>query len=352
MVAQRPRLNARDFMAHGEPLGYPPLRAAIAGYINRTRAVRCKAGQVVVTSGTQQSLDLVARLLLDRGDEFWMEDPGYAPVTSLLRSHGAKVIGVPVDAQGLDCDAGRRRCRLARLAYVTPHCQFPLGIPMSHERRLKLLQWANEAGAWIFEDDYDGDLPFENTPVAALHSLDRASCVIYSSSFNRLLFPSLRLGFMILPAAFVEPAAAAISISQRYYPVMEQATLAHFILEGHWDMHIRRMRELYQERREALVGAARSELGGLMRLSDSQAGSQVIGWLAPGMSEAEAYRRAAANGIDSIALSRLTIERRMPPGLVLGIGGADIRAIRTGIKHLGRVLRALAWQQGIRATSA
>jgi GntR family transcriptional regulator/MocR family aminotransferase len=129
-----------ELLAHGEPLGFPPLRAALAAYVSRARGVRCQADQVVVTSGTQHSLDLVARLLLDPGDQVWMEDPGYAPVTSLLRSHGAKVVAVPVDTQGIDCADGRRRCPLARLAYVTPGCHFPLGVPMSHERRLELLQ--------------------------------------------------------------------------------------------------------------------------------------------------------------------------------------------------------------------
>lgn len=331
------------FLAHGEPLGFPPLRRALADYVSRTRGIRCDAEQVVVTSGTQHSLDLVARLLLDPGDRAWIEDPGYAPVASLLRSHGANVVAVPVDAGGIDCAAGRRRCALARLAYVTPDCQFPLGMAMSHQRRLKLLQWATEAGAWVFEDDHDSLLPPERRP-QALHGLDRSGNVIYSNSFNRMLFPSLRLGFLILPPAFVGPAAAALSITQRFQSTAEQAALTDFIVQGHFEQHMRRMRELYGERRQILVESGRAELGDLMSFSDPSAGRQVVGWLAADLDEAEAWRRAVARQIDVTALASLTLRRSLPPGLVFGIGAADSRAIRTVIRRLGRALRVLAWQ--------
>jgi GntR family transcriptional regulator / MocR family aminotransferase len=338
------RGRSPELLAHGDPLGFPPLRAALAAYVSQARGVRCQPDQVVVTSGTQHSLDLVSRLLLDPGDQVWMEDPGYAPVTSLLRSHGAKVIGIPVDTQGLDCAAGRLRCPLARFAYVTPGCHFPLGMPMSHERRLKLLDWAAEAGAWIFEDDYDCLLRSDGRHQQALQNLDRTGCVIYCNSLSRMLFSSLRLGFLILPPAFIAPAAAALSITQRYQPTMDQDTLTDFIAHGHFDRHTQRMRELYTERHEALLAAAGTELDGLLQLCASQVGSQVIGWLTPGTNEAEVWRRASARDIDTVALASLTIERPLPAGLVFGIGAADVRAIRTGIRRLGRVLRVLAWQ--------
>jgi GntR family transcriptional regulator/MocR family aminotransferase len=344
------RGRSLELLAHGDPLGFPPLRAALAAYISRARGVRCEPEQVVVTSGTQHSLDLISRLLLDPGDQVWMEDPGYAPATSLLRSHGAQVVGIPVDSQGLDCAAGRLRCPLARLAFVTPGGQFPLGMPMSHERRLKLLDWAAEAGAWIFEDDYDGVLRSDGRHQQALQGLDRAGCVIYSNSLSRMLFSSLRLGFLILPHAFIEPAAAALSITQRYRPTTDQDTLTDFIAQGHFERHMQRMCELYTERHRALMAAGRAELDGLLQLPDSQVSSQVVGWLAPGTKEAEAWRRAAARDVDTVALASLTIERAMPAALVFGIGAADARAIRTGIRRLARVLRVLAWQtQGARS---
>ena len=345
VAAQRSRRGrSLELLAHGHPLGLPALRAALASYIRRARGVRCDADQVVVTSGTQHSLDLVTRLLLDPGDQVWMEDPGYAPVTALLRSHDAKVVAIPVDAHGLDSIAGRLLSAHARLAYVTPGCQFPLGMPMSHERRLQLLDWAGGAGAWIFEDDYDGLLRADGRHQSALQSLDRAGCVIYANSLNRMLFPSLRLGFLVLPPALIEPAAAALSITQRYHPATDQATLTDFIAHGHLDRHIQRMRERYAERHEALIEGGRTELGGLLQFSDSQVGPQIVGWLAPGTNEAEAWRRGAARDIGAVALTSLTIERHMPPALVFGLGAGDARAIRTAVKRLGRVLRVLAWQ--------
>jgi GntR family transcriptional regulator / MocR family aminotransferase len=348
LAAQRSRRNS-DLLAHGDPLGFPALRAALAEHVSRSRGVRCDADHVVVTSGTQHSLDLMARLLLDQDDEVWMEDPGYSPATSLLRAHGARVRGIPVDSQGLDCAAGRLLSPHARLAYVTPGCQFPLGMPMSHERRLLLLDWAHEAGAWIFEDDYDGLLRGDGRHQLALQSLDHSGCVIYSATLNRMLFSSLRLGFLVLPHAFIEPAAAALSITQRYQPTMDQATLAEFITQGHLDRHLQRMRELYSERHAALIAAGRAELEGLMDFSDPHFSAQVIGWLAAGVSEAELWRRAAARTIDTVPLASLTIERSMPPALVFGIGSADERATRTAMKRFGRVLRVFAWQtQGTR----
>lgn len=345
LAAQRSRRGrSLELLAHGDPLGLPALRAALADHVSLARGVRCEPRQVVITSGTQHSLDLVARLLLDPGDPVWMEDPGYAPVASLLHSHEARVVGIPVDSHGLDCTAGRLRCPLARLAYVTPACQFPLGVPMSHERRLQLLDWAAAAGAWIFEDDYDGLMRGDGRHQLALQSLDRTGCVIYSNSLNRMLFSSLRLGFMILPPAFIEPAAAALSITQRYQPQMDQATLADFITQGHFERHVQRMRQLHSERHEALIAAAGAELGGLLHFSDSQVGWQAIGWLAAGTNEPEAWRRTTARNINAVALASLAIERSMPPALVFGLGAADPRAIRTAIRRLGRVLRVLAWQ--------
>ena len=341
LTARRMRSESRAWLTHGEPLGLPALRAAIAGHLGRTRGLRCTADEVVITSGTQHSLDLMARLLLDPGDRVWVEDPGYVAVSALARAHGAEVVGVPVDEQGIDCEAGRRRGLPPRLIYTTPSCQFPLGVTLSLERRLALLRGASEADAWVFEDDYDGQLQFEGRPLAALRTLDCRGGVIYSNSFNKVLFTSLRLGFLVLPPALIEAVRAAKSITGRFDPVLEQAVLADFIAEGHLDQHLRRMRELYTERREALVAAARHELGALLELSDHQGGLQIVGWLAPGIDEAEVAARAAGLGIDSVPLSRLSIERRLPPGLVLGFAGAAVPAIRRAIEGLGRILRDL-----------
>lgn len=339
IAARGLRSSAPGLLAHGEILGFRPLRETVAAHVGLTRGVKCTAEQVVITTGTQQSLDLITRLVLDPGDQVWMEDPGYVGATSLLRASGAEVIGVPVDAEGIDCDAGRRRCRSAKFAYVTPGCQFPLGMGMSLRRRLALLQWAREEGAWIFEDDYDSQLRFSGRPLAALQSLDADGCVIYSNTFNKMLFPGLRLGFLVVPPTLVDAVSAARSVLDRFPSVLDQVTLADFISEGYLDQHMRRMHELYTARFDALVRCAQRRIKDVMELFPVGAGLQIVGWLAKGIEENEACRRAAERGVDSVALSKLTIDRSMSPALVLGVACADIRAIRSGVERLGHALR-------------
>jgi GntR family transcriptional regulator / MocR family aminotransferase len=348
IAARRLRGAVPGLLTGCQVFGYRPLREVIADYVGLKRGVKCTADEVVITSGTQQSLDLVARLVLDRGDRVWMEDPGYAAVTSLLRAHAAQVIGVPVDAEGIDCDAGRRRGRVARLVYVTPGCQFPLGNTLSLQRRLALLRWAHEQGAWIFEDDYDSQLQFSGRPLAALRSLDSGGHVVYSNTFNKMLFTSLRLGFIVLPPGLVAATGAARSIVDRFPSVLDQATLCDFIAEGHMDQHMRRMRELYETRLAALLRAAERDLDGVMQLTPATSGLQVVGWLAKDIDEREACRRAAAQDINTVPLSMLTIERSMPPGLLLGVASADTRAISRAVARLGNALRELKSERGTR----
>lgn len=330
-----------NILTHGHTLGFPPLRAAIAQYVGLTRGVQCTADEVVITSGTQSSLDLIARLVLDPRDRVWVEDPCYTAISCLLRACGAEVIGVPVDGAGMDCEAGRRRAPLAKLACVTPGCHFPLGMPMSLQRRLTLLEWARNVGAWVFEDDYDSQLGFAGRPLAALRSLDRTGCVIYSNSFSKMLFPSLRIGFLIVPRTLVGAAEAARSLLQRFPPALDQAVLAEFIAEGHMEQHMRRMRDLYTTRHQALVRLAQSELVDVLRLAPATAGLQTVGWLADGIPEIEACRRAVAQGITVIPLSHLTLERSLPPGFVIGAAATGIPEIRRGLEQLGAVLRGL-----------
>ena len=337
-------------LAHGDTLGFRPLRAAIAQYVGSTRGVQCTEEQVVITSGTQSSLDLIARLVLDPRDRVWVEDPCYTAVSSLLRGAGAEVVGIPVDGSGIECETGRRRARMAKLACVTPGCHFPLGMTLSLQRRLALLEWAREAGAWIFEDDYDSQLGFGGRPLAALQSLDRTGCVIYSNSFSKMLFPSLRLGFLIVPRTLLGAIEAARSVLQRFPSVLDQAVLAEFISAGHMEQHMRRMRDLYTERHDALVRIAQRELADVLRLSPVTAGLQTVGWLADGIPEIEAGQQAAEQGIVALPLSHLTVERSMPPAIVLGAAATDIPAIRRGVEQLGAILRRL--QRGNTAATA
>jgi GntR family transcriptional regulator / MocR family aminotransferase len=317
------------------------LRAAIASYVGLTRGIKCSANEVVVTSGTQQSLDLISRLLLDRCDRVWVEDPGYAAAPALLRAVGAEVVGVPVDAEGIQWSTAGKRHRSARMAYVTPGCQFPLGVTMSLPRRRALLDWAHRENAWIFEDDYDGAFRFSGRPLAALRSLDSGGHVIYSNTFNKVLFPSLRLAFLIVPSRLVDAVVAAKSVLERFPPVLDQAILCDFIVEGHLGQHMRRMRDLYASRLDCLIRSARTGLSGLLEISPLRGGLQVVGWLPPGVSDVEAWQVAGKHGVDSCPLSLLAIERTLRGGLVLGVASAGDRAIRRGVERLGQALREL-----------
>jgi GntR family transcriptional regulator/MocR family aminotransferase len=339
IAARRLRRGRPELLVHGDGQGFPPLRAAIASYVASTRGIRCSADQIVITSGTQQSLDLMARLLLDRGDPVWIEDPAYPGASALFRAVGAEVIGIPVDGEGLHWAGSRGSRRAGRMVYVTPGCQFPLGVTMSLPRRRALLDWARRESAWIFEDDYDGAFCFSGRPLAALHSLDPAGNVIYSNSFNKLLFPGLRLAFLVLPPTLAGAVAAARSVVDRFPSVPFQATLCDFITEGHFSQHVRRMREVYATRLETLVRSAGAELSGLLELRPPHGGLQVVGWLPAAVDDREAARIAADHGVDSSPLSALHVDRILPPGLVLGVTAAGERAIRLAVKRLGEALR-------------
>ena len=341
IAARRLRRATRPLLLSGEALGYRPLREAIAAYLGPARGIACAADEVVITSGTQQSLDLVARLVLDEGDRVWVEDPGYPGAVALLRGLGAEVCPVPVDADGIDCAEGKRRAEMAKLAYVTPAHQFPLGVALSAARRLELLRWARGANSWIFEDDYDGEYRFAGRPLAALRSLDQSGCVIYAGSFSKTLFPTLRLGYLVVPIRLAAPLAAARSLIDRYPPVLEQAVLADFIAEGHFGRHVRRMRELYARKLEVLRTAVDDELEGLLDLVETRAGLQTVGWLARSIRDQEAERAAAEVGLDVAALSWFALERKVRPGLMLGFAMADERTLRQGVTKLATVLRKL-----------
>ncbi len=341
IAARRLRCMTPSLLSRSDSFGYLPLRAEIAGYLGRFRGIKCTADQIIITSGTQQSLDLTARLLLDRQDDVWVEDPGYPGAVAIFRALGATIVPVPVDDQGLVCAVGRKKCKSAKLAYVTPSHQFPMGVTMSLSRRLELLQWAHEEDAWILEDDYDGEFRFAGRPLVALRSLDTRGSVIYANTFNKVLFPTLRLGYLVVPSRLVGSFAAARSVIDRYPPALDQAILCDFITEGHLGQHIRRMRELYATRLEILRKSVRAEMDGLMHLAPMRSGLQAIGWLSKGVDDIQAYELALSRGVESVALSNLTIDRPMKPALILGFAATEERAIRRGVEELAAVLREL-----------
>jgi GntR family transcriptional regulator/MocR family aminotransferase len=339
LLARHARRSLPATLDYQETVGYHPLREAIAAHIAVTRGVRCQVHQVVITSGTQASLDLVGRILLSPGESVWMEDPGYPGARAVLEGVGARLVFVPVNAQGLDVAKGKALAPRARLAYVTPSHQFPLGVTMKLEQRLALLQWAREAEAWILEDDYDSEYRFSTHPVEALQGLDRAHRTIYLGSFSKVLFPALRLGYMVVPTALLEPCKAAQRFQTTHPPILEQMALADFFTEGHFARHLRRMRTLYAARRASLLTAIKHTCGPLLTALPPEAGLHLVGWLPPGVVDTQVEQRAALRGIEVVALSSLAKQPLPQGGLVLGYATGNASAIQAGMDVLVEVIR-------------
>jgi GntR family transcriptional regulator/MocR family aminotransferase len=323
------RKAPRSLYGHGHAAGYQPLRRAIAEYVGASRGVHCSAEQIFVTSGIQQA-----------GEQVWMEDPGYSGALQTLRATDASIVPVPVDNDGIIVKAGRKLAPKAKLAYVTPANQFPMGGTMSVDRCLELLRWAASANAWIIEDDYDGEYRYSGYPVAALQSLDNSGCVIYVGTFTKVLFNGLRLGFMILPERLVEPFASARSLVDRHPPTLEQVILAEFITEGHFGHHIRRMRQNYAERNDVLKIAADKHLNGLLDVEHAAAGIRTLGWLKTWKSDIEAALQARKLGLEIQPLSTFIVKYERPPALMLGFAGCDPAELRRGVSVLATALRS------------
>jgi GntR family transcriptional regulator / MocR family aminotransferase len=332
------KLLNRDLLADGQAQGYRPLREAIAEHVRVARGIACSADHVVILSSVQQVLDLCARLLLDPGDQAWIEDPGYQGARLVLEAAGARLVCVPVDRDGMDVTTGKALGPHARLAYVTPGRQAPLGPPLALERRLALLEWARTQGALIVEDDYDSEYRFDGRPLAALKSLDDTGHVVYCGTFSKLLFPALRIAYAVVPDNLVEPFVAALSLTSRHVPLDTQATLHAFIAEGHAGRHIRRMRELYGERAQALRGAAARHWTGLLALPEIDAGIDAPAFLPIGTDDALAATLAMQAGIETRALSSYAIEHAAPAGLVLGFACVGADEIHAAARKLARVL--------------
>jgi GntR family transcriptional regulator/MocR family aminotransferase len=322
------------------PLGYPPLRNAVADYLNTSRGVKCVPEQVMIVSGVQEALDLVARLFLNPGDRVCMENPGYIGAAFVFEAFGAKIVSAHLDDEGIQLQASNLRG--VRLVYVTPAHQFPLGISMSLPRRLQLLEWARKSNALIFEDDYDSEFRYSGRPVPALQGLDRHGAVLFAGSFSKVLFPSLRMGYLVIPLDLADRFAAIKSITTRHAPLLEQAVLCDFITEGHFGRHIRRMREVYAERLSILLDEARHSLTGLLEISPVEAGLQTAGWLCRGGNEKSAAKAAAARDVEVIPLSGYTRGHAARAGLQLGFAAVDPKEIKRGVRELATVLEALS----------
>ena len=339
LLSRHLRRGSRDLIRIGETAGFTPLRHAVTRYLQMSRGVRCEHDQVIIVNGAQQGVFLCAEALLDPGDCAWIEDPGYLGARLALLHRQARLVPIPVDAEGLSLDRADRRPR-PRLIYVTPSHQYPLGVTMSLDRRAALLEVAREARAWVVEDDCDGEFHYDGRPIPALQGLDGDGRVIYVGTFSKVLFPALRLGYVVAPKPLIARLVAQRDAMDRQSPFLEQAALTDFMTEGHFDRHIRRMRSLYAERLRSLTKAADEELAGSLDLQHSISGMQVVGWLAPALSDEGAVAGLAATaGIALRPLSRYFLRTPSRPGLVLSYGGLSTEVIRAAVTRLARVLQ-------------
>lgn len=335
IAARRLRRVSTGMLAGGEALGYRPLREAVAHYLNTSRGVKCTADQVIILSGAQEALDRTARVLVNPGETACMEEPGYPGAALVFQALGAKVVPMRVDEEGVSFG---KRDRRGRLIYVTPAHQFPLGVTMTLRRRLALLEWARSSGTVIFEDDYDSEYRYSGRPIPALQGLDQSGMVIFAGSFSAVLFPALRLGYLVVPEEMVDIFAAAQSVSTHHPPLLGQAVLCDFLTEGHFARHIRRMRQTYAERLSVLLESAREQLAGKLEISTVEAGLQTVGWLKNGSSATDLAERALEEGIELAPLKTYAWGRGPENGLVLGFAGFTPREIRAGVQTLAKLL--------------
>ena len=340
IVARHAREPERERLGYADAAGDPRLRSAIAGYVAAARGVECSPERVIVVTGAQAALDLSARLLLDPGDRAWLEEPGYLGARAALVAAGALIEPVRVDAQGMDVEAGEERCPGARLAYITPSCQYPMGSTLVLERRLLLLDWAERAGAFVIEDDYDSEYRYRGRPIASVQGLDPHGRVVYVGTFAKTMLPALRVGYLIVPDGLQAAFASAVRNTGHTAPQPVQGALAEFIDAGHYGAHVRRMRNRYAQRQALMFKLVREHLSGTIELAPTDSGMQVAGWLADGVDDravAEAGRRA---GLALRPLSPYWLGPGARPGLHLGYAAVPEDELEPAVQRLARVIRA------------
>jgi GntR family transcriptional regulator / MocR family aminotransferase len=334
LVTRHSRKPPKGIMAYGDAMGYMPFREAIAQYLGTVRAVRCESSQILVTTGSQQGLQISAQALVDPKGGVWMEEPGYPGAHQAFMTVGAHLIPVEVDQEGMNVGESIRRGRDARAVYITPSHQYPLGMTMSATRRMLLLNWAARTGAWIIEDDYDSEYRFGSRPIASLQGLDTDARVIYVGTFSKVMFPALRLGYVVVPKDLVSAFSAGRDAADIFSSTLYQAVMTDFIREGHFARHIRRMRILYMERRRALVKAIRSQMGDMLEVIGAEAGMHLVALLPPGTDDVTVSKKAAQRGISAMPLSVCYLKPPARGGLILGYGGVNTHQIHDGIRKL------------------
>jgi GntR family transcriptional regulator / MocR family aminotransferase len=339
LISRRCRSANLQSAHYGNQMGCEALRQAIANYLRIARSVRCEAEQVMIVNGSQQALEITARVLVDSGSHVWLEEPGYRLAREVFLLNGCHPVPVPVDGEGMDVSVGIKKCRKARAAFVTPSHQFPLGVTMSASRRLQLVDWAQSSGAWIIEDDYDSEYRYESLPIASLQGLDANSRVIYVGTFSKVLFPSLRLGYIVIPLDLVDCFLRIRRVMDLGPPTLYQEVVADFIKEGHFARHIRRMRVLYGELRKVLVDSLSRNLD-LVEVVGDEAGMHLAVMLQDGHRDVELVARAARENLSLWPLSPSYLGGHARQGFILGFGGTTAREIPNAVRKLGNLLAA------------
>jgi GntR family transcriptional regulator/MocR family aminotransferase len=339
LVTYHARRVRASSLYYSDPMGSEEFREVVAAYLRTARAVNCESSQIMVVNGSQHALDLSARVLLDPDTPVWIEEPGYEFLRHTLTLSGCRLVPVPVDSEGLDVAAGVKLCPNARVAFVTPSHQYPLGATMSAARRLQLLEWAHSSSAWIVEDDYDSEYRYESMPVASMQGLDPGARVIYIGTFSKTLFPSLRLGYMVLPPALVSRFQAVRQANDLCPSHLYQAALTDFISAGHFTRHIRKTRLLYAERRNALAQALRNEFGSEIEILGAEAGMHLVVTLPPGMSDRKISARAAQDQLWLWPLSAAYAGPNVRQGFILGFGGTKADEMLHQVQRLRKAMR-------------
>jgi GntR family transcriptional regulator/MocR family aminotransferase len=339
LLSRHCRVTNREMFDYtNDTRGYLPLREAIARYLVQSRAVQCEADQVIIVSGSQQAIELVTRILIERGDKVALENPSYLDAQRIFLSNGAKLLPVPVDASGIIVERLLDYSTATiKLIYVTPSHQFPTGAVMSLSRRVELLAWATQTGAMIIEDDYDSEFRYTGRPIPALQGLDQGK-VIYVGTFSKVLFPALRIGYLVVPKSLVSVVAHAKRLTDRQSPMLEQQVLTDFINEGDLERHIRRMRKLYDHRRQVLIQALRENLGDRVTILGENAGIHLMVRLHSNLSDEDVITSAAQLGVELVTAQRYYLEGNGTSEFVLGYSNLSEEKIQEGVYRLAQAL--------------
>ncbi|MHA1570853.1 MAG: aminotransferase-like domain-containing protein, partial [Alphaproteobacteria bacterium] len=341
LLARRSRPGGQDLFGYHHILGHPDLRKMIASFLSTMRRVRCTPDQIVVTTGGQAALDLLARLLLADGDTVWMEEPGYIGARSAFLAAGATLEPLPVSLQGWQVPAASAPS--PRLIYLTPSCHYPLGITMPLEQRLSVLEVANAQNAWIIEDDYDGEYTFKGQPLPAMQGLADQSRVIYVGTFSKTLFPAIRLGFIVLPQDLASRIKPALNTTGQFAPLLLQATLADFIEQGLFFLHLTRMRRLYSRRRARFLEQLNTHLGDWLDPIDGATGIQIAAILKQPLDDAELAEMAGGQGINLAPLSLFFHRQPRYRGLLMGYAGVQESTMERLLPVLREVIENISY---------